>query len=63
MEKNKDEASSNRHNAAQEIVVTEARLEQLRRGSCVGQKKSYSKINIQWWSALVIIVITFRSFT
>ena len=54
VEKNNDEAkrnyySSNRHNAAKEIVVTEARLEQLRRDGCVRAKRSYNKTSTQYW--------------
>ena len=60
VEKNNDDAkrnyhSSNRHDAAGDILVTEARLEELRRGttefdSCVRNKRSYDKSDDGYWN-------------
>lgn len=59
MEKNNDDCkrnyfSSNRHDAARDILVAEARLEQLVRGapgipSCVRKKRSYEKKDTEYW--------------
>ena len=60
VEKNNDDAkrnyfSSNRHDAAKEILATEARLETLRNGtqdreSCVRQKRKYKKSDSVYWN-------------
>ena len=60
VEKNNDDAkrnyfSSNRHNAAGDILLSEARLEDLRRGneerdSCVRLKRSYEKRSVEYWT-------------
>ena len=59
VEKNNDDAkrnyySSNRHDAAGDILRAEARLEKLRRGtteieSCVRQKRKYDKGDSGYW--------------
>ncbi len=53
LEKNNDDArrnfnSSNRLDAAKEIIVTDARLESLR-GDCAREKRPYSKTNNDYW--------------
>ena len=60
VEKNNDDAkrnyfSSNKHDAAYEILVTEARLEELRkdtddRSSCVREKRRYVKKDTAYWT-------------
>ena len=60
VEKNNDDAkrnyfSSNKHDAAREILVTEARQEELRketddRDSCVREKRRYVKSNSEYWT-------------
>ena len=60
VEKNNDDAkrnyfSSNRHDAAKEILATEARLETLRNGtqdreSCVRQKRKYEESDSVYWN-------------
>ena len=52
VEKNNDDAkrhyySGNRHNAARDIILTEARMEKLERDTpiCIRQKREYTKRN------------------
>ena len=64
VEKNNDDAkrnyySSNRHDAAGDILCTEARLEKLRRGtpeseSCVRQKRKYEKSDFVYWEGGIL---------
>ena len=57
VEKNNDDAkrnyfSSNRHDAAGDILLTEARLEELQRGKygvCVRKKRAYEKTDDAYW--------------
>ena len=53
VEKNNDDAkrnyySSSRHDAAKEILHTEARLDQLR-DSCYRSKRKYEKVDSSYW--------------
>ena len=58
VEKNNDDAkrnyfSSNRHDAAGDILRTETILEELRRGKfgvCVRKKRAYEKTNDAYWN-------------
>ena len=64
VEKNNDDAkqnyySSNRHDAADNILRTEARLDKLRRGtpeceSCVRQKRKYEKSDFGYWEGGIL---------
>ena len=56
VEKNKDDAkrhyySGNRHDAARDILLTEARIEQLAwdTPTCVRRKRKYTKKNADYW--------------
>ena len=61
VEKNNDDAkrryySGNRHNAARDILLTEARIEHLERESpgCVREKRSYIKRNRDYWESDIL---------
>ena len=46
--------SGNRHNAARDILLTEARMEKLEHDNpeCVRQKRKYTKLNVEYWENL-----------
>ena len=61
VEKNNDEAkayfhSGNQHNGARDIILTEARLEQLERDTptCVRQTRAYNKSDTEYWEKRII---------
>ena len=71
MEKNNDVSkknyfSSNKHDAAVEIIRSDYRLEQMRQGvwghpSCVRNKRSYRKRNDEYWNGGGIQVVRKRA--
>ena len=61
VEKNNDDAkrhyySGNRHNAARDILLTEARMEKLEKvtPACIRQKREYKKRNSEYWEKTIL---------
>ena len=61
VEKNNDDAkrhfySGNRHNAARDIILTDARIEQLEQDtpSCIRSKRKYSKHDSEYWEKTIM---------
>ena len=65
VEKNNDDAkrhyySGNRHDAARDILLTEARMEKLERDTptCIRRKREYTKRNSEYWEKKNLTEIT-----
>ncbi len=61
VEKKNDDAkrhyySSNKHDAARDILMTEARMEKLERDTptCIRRKREYTKCNSEYWEKTIL---------